>query len=139
MQDDVLARELSAFRAALLHLWSGKKGAQKALADYLGFKEQSKVCNWMTRAKKVPREYLESIARFYNVTEDFLLGRDQIPPSTPPATTPDGENVMPNHHQCFEALCKLMQIHHDPEDLCRRFIQITAAELNQKPQKKSQV
>lgn len=56
----------------MFRLLGGKRGMQKALADYIGV-NQSNITTWKSRGNELPTEYIHKIAEFLNVSEAYLL------------------------------------------------------------------
>ena len=50
----------------------GKHGASKALADYLGI-HPNVITNWKNGRNKSYRGYIDEIAKYFNVSENYLL------------------------------------------------------------------
>lgn len=48
-------------------------GAGKALADFLGV-SPNVITNWKNGSNRSYRKYIKKIAKFYNVSEEYLLG-----------------------------------------------------------------
>lgn len=79
-------------------LREAKKITQSKLGEYLGAKK-SAISLWESGKRQPDQETLVRIANFFNVTVDYLLGRDSTPASVPaqeksPANDPLTEQIM---------------------------------------------
>ena len=79
-------------------LREAKKITQSKLGEYLGAKK-SAISLWESGKRQPDQETLVRIANFFNVTVDYLLGRDSTPASVPaqekaPADDPLTEQIM---------------------------------------------
>lgn len=63
-------------------LREAKKITQSQLGEYLGAKK-SAISLWESGKRQPDQETLVRIANFFNVTVDYLLGRDSTPASVP--------------------------------------------------------
>lgn len=70
----------------LKELRSSKKMNQQKLASILGV-SRSAISMWEIEASQPDNEQLLKIASLFNVSVDFLLGRDAAAPEGPPAST----------------------------------------------------
>ena len=58
-----------------------RKITQQVLADYLGVGHDT-VSKWEIGINSIPEKKLRSLADYFEVTTDYLLGRDNAEPDT---------------------------------------------------------
>ena len=85
------------FSERLKLLRSSKKMTQKDLAAILNITQQA-IAKWENRISSPDYETLLRIADYFNVSVDYLLGRDAPPPADPtqahPALPPDAVELL---------------------------------------------
>ncbi len=73
----------------ILQLIKDKNIEQQALAEYLGIKKQA-ISDWKSGKTKSYMKYIDKIAKYFEVTVDYLLGSDQ------PSVVEDVKNSIKN-------------------------------------------
>lgn len=76
----------------ILSLLKEKQKTQKELTDYLGI-TQNAFTDWKSGRIKSYRKHLSKIAEFFNVSVDYLLGKEQEKKT--PATAAEKSNLIP--------------------------------------------
>lgn len=88
---------------------------QKQLADRLGVSKQS-VCIWESDRQGISRENVEMICDIFNVSTDYLLGRDDV---TPRLLSAEEMHVIDSYREqpemIKETVCKILDVKRDAE------------------------
>lgn len=63
----------------IVQLIGPKHGAGKQLADYLEI-NPNVITNWKNGSNKSYRKYLQQISEYFNVSVEYLLGNEELPP-----------------------------------------------------------
>lgn len=82
--DDILNR--------ILECMGPQHGAGKELADHLGI-SPNVITNWKNGSNKSYRKYIKEIAKKYNVSVDYLLGKEEQKEKEPDLTDEDRRDI----------------------------------------------